>query len=149
MGQRLEPMMSKEWDYQLRIKLSDEAADIARKEIINPKIKPILDILAKHQATIKSQYDAFAEYVAAAEKQGVEHFPLYKWTKATIEDPAKKAKHSVSFAIHVDGEEVYAKAQADALEAALRPLVDEGLILSLSKHDTNPANNPQAPAHLR
>jgi hypothetical protein len=32
-----------------------------------------------------------------------------------IEDPAKKAKHSLSFAVY--GDEVYDKARADALEA--------------------------------
>ncbi len=141
--------MSENWEYQLRIKLGDETAAIARSDLGNETIKPIVDILTKHKATLKSQYDAFVDYVSEAEKRGVEHFPLYKWTKATIDDPAKKAKHVTSFAIYVDGEEVYAKAIADALEAELQPLVGRGAIVGLSKHDTNPANNPQPPAHLR
>ncbi len=141
--------MSEAWEYQLRIKLAEDAAALARTEPGNAAIKPITDVLVRHNATLRNQYDAFVNYVIEAEKHGVEHFPLYKWTKATIEDPAKKAKHSTSFAIYVDGEEVYAKEHADALEKELRPLVDSGLIAHLSKHDTNPANNPQAPAHLR
>ena len=141
--------MSEQWEYQVRINLSDEYAEIARSDLGNPAIKPIADILSKHHATLKSQFDAFAEYVSAAEAQGVEHFPLYKWTKVTIEDPVKKAKHLKSFTFYVEGKEVYAKEKADALEADLRPLLESGFIAKLSKHDTNPANNPQAPAHLR
>lgn len=141
--------MSEEWDYQIRLTISDEFAEIARVDPQNPALAPIGEILARRHAALRNQFDAFADYVAEAEKQGVEHFPLYKWTKATIEDPLKKAKHVKSFSIHVNGEEVYPKAAADALEADLSPLVGGGVVEKLSKHDTNPANNPQAPAHLR
>jgi hypothetical protein len=98
---------------------------------------------------MKSQYDAFAEYVAAAEERGRDKFPLYEWTKATIENPAKKTKYLKSFTLYVEGNEVYEKAAADALEADLRPLVDGTVIARLSKYDTNPANNPQPPARSR
>ena len=109
----------------------------------------LFDVLARHHAVPKCQFDAFSEYVAAAEGHGVESYPLYHWTKATIEDPAKKAKHIKSFTFYVEGKEVYAKAEADALEADLLPLIGGGVITKVSKHDTNPANNPQATAHLR
>ena len=141
--------MSDQWEYQVRINLGDEFAEVARSDPGNLAIKPLTDILTKHHATLKCQFDAFAEYVAEAEKHGPEHFPLYKWTKVTIEDPAKKGKHIKSFTLYVDGNEVYAKEIADALESDLQPLVGGALITRLSKHDTNPANNPQAPAHLR
>jgi hypothetical protein len=140
--------MSNQWEYQVRINLSDEHAEIARSDPSDQSIKPLTDILLKHHAALKNQFDAFAEYVSEAEQHGTENFPLYKWTKVTIEDPEKKAKHVKSFTLHVDGHEVYAKDLADALEADLQPLVGGGLITKLSKHDTNPANNPQAPAHL-
>ena len=140
--------MSK-WEYQVRINLGEEFAEVARNDPDNLAIKPLTDILTKHRATMKCQFDAFAEYVVEAEKRGTEHFPLYKWTKVTIEDPAKKEKHIKSFVLHVDGHEVYAKEIADALESDLQRLVDGKLITRLSKHDTNPANNPQVPAHLR
>ena len=141
--------MSDEWKYQVRINLNDDYAEVARRDPSSPAIKPITKILARHNATLKNQFDAFAEYVRDAERHGVEHFPLYKWTKVTIEDPVKKAKHIRSFAIHVDENEVYEKEIADALETDLQPLLAEGLITGLSKRDTNPANNPQPPAHLR
>lgn len=140
--------MSQEWKYQIRVNLSDDLAEAARRNPASEAVKPLAEALARHHAQLKNQFDAFAEYVADAEKHGVEQFPLYRWTKATIEDPVKKAKHLKSFSVHVEGEEVYPKEIADALEAELQPLVDKGLIVKLSKHDTNPANNPQAPAHL-
>ena len=93
--------------------------------------------------------DAFAGYVAEAEKQGVEGYPLYAWTKATIEDSVKKAKHLKSFALYVNGREVYSKEEADSLEADLQALVGGKLIERLSKHDTNPAHNPQPPERYR
>jgi hypothetical protein len=141
--------MSHQWQYQIRVNLNDEAAKVARGNPGDPALKPLADILARHRAALKCQYDAFAEYVAEAEKNGAEQFPLYKWTKATIEDPAKKEKYVKSFTLYVDGDQVYEKEQADALESDLRPLVGGALITQLFKHDTNPANSPQAPAHLR
>ena len=141
--------MAEQWQYQLRIDLADAAAELARRDPGDPAMKPLSAILAKHRATMKSQYDAFADYVAAAEEQGRDKFPLYAWTKATIENPAKKAKYLKSFTLYVEGNEVYDKAAADALEADLKPLVGGTLITRLAKHDSNPANNPQPPARNR
>jgi hypothetical protein len=138
--------MSERWYYQIRLTLPEAAADMARRAPGDPALKPLVEILTKHRATMTCQFDAFAAYVAEAENHGTESYPLYAWTKATIEDPAKRAKHIASFAIHVDGQEVYAKEIADAIEAGLRPLVGGALIARLSKYDTNPANNPQPPA---
>jgi hypothetical protein len=147
--QNHEAAMSDQWQYQIRINLADEFAETARNEPKNPALKPLIDILAKHHAAMKCQFDAFADYCAEAEKEGIEHYPLYKWTKATIGNPEKKAKYQKSFTLYVDGQEVYAKELAAALERDLQPLVGGALITRLSKHDTNAANNPQPPAHLR
>jgi hypothetical protein len=141
--------MSDQWRYQLRIDLPDELAEVAQRDPDNPALRPLADILAKHNATMKCQFDAFAGYVAEAERHGIESYPLYEWTKATIEDPVKKAKYLKSFTLYVDDSEVYAKEKADALEADLQPLVGGALITRMSKHDTNPANNPQPPARYR
>ncbi len=141
--------MSDQWEYQIRIFLSDDCAEVARWDPDDPAIKPIADVLSKHHATMKCQFDAFAGYVAEAEKQGAENFPLYEWTKATIQDPAKKAKYTRSFTLYVDGSEVYARQKADALESDLQPLVGGKLVTRMSKHDTNPANSPQPPARYR
>ncbi len=141
--------MSNQWQYQLRIDLGEEFAEVARRGTDNPAIEPLADILSKHHAIMKCQFDAFGDYVAEAEKNGIENYPLYEWTKATIEDPAKKAKYLKSFTLYVDGNEVYAKDNADALESDLQPLVGGKLVTQMSKHDTNPANSPQPPARYR
>jgi hypothetical protein len=138
------------WQYQVRFDLKDAAtAESARRDLRHPLLAPLADILANHRAALKCQFDAFAEYVATAEEYGVENYPLYEWTKTTIENPAKKEKYLKSFALYVDGREVYAKEIADALAADLQPLARSGLIRRLSKYDTNPANNPQPPKHPR
>jgi hypothetical protein len=141
--------MRDQWQYQVRIDLSDELAELARRDLANPALDPLPAILARHNASMRSQFDAFADYVAEAERHGLETYPLYHWTKATIDNPAKKAKYQKSFTLYVDGDEVYAKDKADALEADLQPLVGGGLVTRLAKHDTNPANNPQPPARYR
>lgn len=137
--------MSDQWQYQLRLYFADELADITRCDPNAPALGPLPRVLEKHNATMKCQLDAFEDYVAEAEAHGIEGYPLYEWTKATIEDPVKRAKHLKAFAVHVRGREVYPKAEADALEANLQPLVDGTSILRMSRHDTNPANNPQMP----
>jgi hypothetical protein len=141
--------MSGDWKYQLRVDLPDEVAEVARRDPEGPALRPLAAILARHHAKLKSQYDAFADYVAEAERQGPENFPLYQWTKDTIEQPAKRQKYQRSFTLYVGGAEVYSRERADALEADLRPLVGGPLITRLAKHDTNPANNPQMPARYR
>ncbi len=141
--------MSDQWQYQLRINLGDEFAELARRDPDNPAIEPLAAILGEHRAAIKCQFDAFADYVAEAEKQGIEGYPLYEWTKATIENPVKKAKYLKSFTLYVDGNEVYAKESADVLESDLEPLVGGEMVTRVSKHDTNPANNPQPPERYR
>lgn len=140
---------SQDWQYQVRIDLPEDLAAVARREPDDPALGPLPGILGKHNATMKSQYDAFAGYCAEAEREGVENHPLYRWTKATIDDPAKKAKYQKSFTLYVEGNEVYPKEAADALEADLRPLLESGLVARLAKHDTNPANNPQPPARYQ
>ena len=141
--------MSDQWQYQLRIYLADELAEVARHDFAAPALGPLPRVLEKHSATMKCQLDAFADYVADAEAHGIEDYPLYAWTKATIEDPVKRAKHLRSFALHIKGEAVYPVQEADALEADLQPVVDGTSILRISRHDTNPANNPQVPERYR
>lgn len=135
--------------YQVRIYFDDAVAAVARARPDDPSLAPLPDILRRHDAVMKCQYDAFADYVADAERDGTADYPLYKWTKATIDDPDKKQKYLKSFTLYVGSDEVYAKQFADALEADLIPLVDGHKITRLSKHDTDPANNPQPPAKYR
>ena len=141
--------MNERWEYQIRFYLGDEFADVARRNPGDPALKSLADILSRHHATMKCQFDAFADFVGEAEKHGAENYPLYEWTKATIENPAKKAKYLKSFTLYVNGNEVYSEEIADALKSDLQPLIDGKLLTRMSKHDTNPANNPQPPARYR
>ena len=62
--------MTIQWDHQIRIQLTGAFAEVARRDPDNPAIKSLTDILTKHHATMKCQFDAFAEYVAEAENMG-------------------------------------------------------------------------------
>lgn len=138
--------MSMPWKYQIRVYLNPEFAETARVDPGSQKLKPLSEVLAKHHARLRCQFDLFAEYVAEAERVGTEDYHLYEWTKATIEDPLKKAKYLESFSLYVGDEELYSKDIADALESDLMPLVHSALLKKLSKYDSNPANNPQPPS---
>ncbi len=140
--------MTDEWKHQVRIYFDDADARLALEDPQNARLLSLARILEKHGAALSNQLQAFENYVAEAEKAGVESFPLYKWTKLTIEDPEKRSKHLKAFALFVSGEEVYPKAAADALAGELEPLVGKGLITRLTRHDTNPENNIRPPANL-
>lgn len=141
--------MDKEWQYQIRVYLTDELADAARSGGDAPALRPLMDALGAHRATLVSQLDAFEGYVAEAEKEGPDKYPLYKWTAATLQDAEKRLKHKKAFSVRVAGKEVYPKEAADALEAALQPLVGGAVVERMSRHDTNPANNLAVPAEYR
>jgi hypothetical protein len=141
--------MSGEWQYQLRIYLPEELACVARTDRAARVLEPLVEVLDAHRATMVSQLDAFESYVAEAEREGVDKYPLYRWTKAAVEDTAKRLKHMKAFVLHVSGQEVYPKETADTLEAALQPLAGGGLVTRLSRHDTNPAKNLAVPDEYR
>jgi hypothetical protein len=137
--------MKPDLKFQLRLTLTDEFAPIARNNPGHPSISNLTDILSRHDAAMKCQFDAFADYVKEAEDKGIEQFALYDWTKRTIEDPAKEAKYTKSFTLYVEGNEIYDKDKADALEAELKPLVGGLIVAKMFKYDTDPAHNPQPP----
>ena len=137
--------MQAELKYQLRITLDAAIAEVARTDPQHSDLGQLPGVLERHNTQLKCQYDAFADYVAAAEREGVDEYPLYAWTKSTIEDAEKKARYLQSFTLYAGGEEVYEEAVADALEADLQPLVGGPVIRSMQRFDTNPANSPQPP----
>ena len=138
--------MPETWLFQVRIHLNAARAETARRDPTDTSLSPLGNILVKHNASLKCQYDAFADYCAAAEKDGVANYPLYQWTKDTLENPIKKEKYMKAFTLYISGEEVYQKEKADPIEADLEPQAESGLLEKLTKHDTNPAKNPQPPA---
>jgi hypothetical protein len=141
--------MAQTWQYQLRLNVSAELAMMMRGDPVASAHVALHDVLRRYDAILKCQYDAFAEYVSEAEKIGVDNYPLYEWTRATIEIPGKKARYLQSFTVYVAGEEVYGRDVADALHEALSALAGADGIVSVTKFDTNPANSPQPPARTR
>jgi hypothetical protein len=62
----MELPMNEQWQYQLRVYLTDDLSDVARSDRNNPALRPLTDILDKHHATLLNQFDAFASYVVEA-----------------------------------------------------------------------------------
>lgn len=131
--------------FQLRITVASGMADALRADPTYASHAALRDVLLRHNATLKCQFDAFADYVSEAEKRGTENYPLYQWTRDTIENPQKKAKYLQSFTVYVNGAEIYGKRIADEMEIDLLKLVSEDGIESVARFDTNPANSPQPP----
>ena len=137
--------MTTAWQWQIRLQLGDDFALEVRREPGSDLLQALNRVLALHDASLICQLDAFTGYVAEAEANGVQHYPLYEWTRSTLDDPTKKAKHLRSYTVYVKAEAVYSKQVADTLEADLSPLVDGVRIEKIAKYDTNPAHNPQPP----
>ncbi|WP_321963870.1 hypothetical protein [Paraburkholderia sp. J7] len=138
--------MAEAWQFQVRITVTPALAEALRAGKPYDGRDLLEAVLREHDASLKCQFDAFADYVDAAEREGRERYPLYQWTKDTIGNREKKAKYLKSFTVYVRGEEVYGSEAADSLHARLSALADQVGIESVSRFDTNPANNPQPPA---
>jgi hypothetical protein len=135
--------------YQLRLTVSDKLAAALRDDPLSRFYPALHDVLRNRNASLKCQYDAFADYVSEAEREGPEHYSLYEWTRQTIANPEKQAKYLRSFTLYVNGDEVYGSEFADPLQAELLALGVSGGIEKVHRYDTNPANNPQPPGHQR
>jgi len=143
-------MSDEHWEYQIRINLSAEFAQVARRDINHPSLKPLADVLAKYNAVIKNQFDAFADYCRDAEQRNDTDSTLYRWTKDLVSKPEKEAQYATRFSVYADGgKEVYAREIADGLEADLKALLDSGMVTKVNKFSTDPAKNPQAGPQFR
>tara|TARA_Y100000589_G_C27129723_1_gene620059 strand:+ start:1068 stop:1505 length:438 start_codon:yes stop_codon:yes gene_type:complete len=130
--------------YQLRIDFNKTVADDIRTLGILQKLPKLGNVLLKHNAILICQYDAFKGFVDECEQNNNIDFPLYKWTKYTINQKKKKEKYLKSFTIYIEHNQLYSKDKADRLEAELKSLNCE-YILKISKYDSNPKNSPQPP----
>ena len=137
--------MSEDWLYQIRIRVNDEMSSNLRKNKPSGLARQIKSLARKHGTTIVCTYDAFVDYCREAESNSVEDYPLYAWTKQTIENPEKKQKHLKSFAFYRNNDQVYERALAETIYSELMPLADNGTIDEVKLIDSNPANNPQPP----
>jgi hypothetical protein len=131
--------------YQIRIYFSSEFSRLFKSDNVSDSKDKLLLVLSRHNADLLSQYDGFMGYVIEAEKNGIDNYPLYQWTKDSLEQKSKNEKYNNSYTVYIDGEEVYERNLAENIENELLNMVDKKSILRISKHDTNPKNNPQPP----
>ena len=138
--------MTKKWLYQVRIYFSSAFTETFNSDRNSEEKEKLIRILNKHNADLLSQFDGFMGYVLEAEKNGIDNYPLYQWTKDSLARKDKIEKYHNSYTVYINSEEVYSENLANNIENDLLELVDKETILRISKHDTNPKNNPQPPS---
>ena len=137
-----------EWLYQIRIKVSKKLSEDLRSVNNLGLSKDILKIASDNNSRLVCTFDAFAEYCEEAEREGIEQYELYHWTKSTIDNPEKKRKHLKSFAFYEGDNQVYCKELASSIELSLKNLNSGDDIVEINLIDSNPANNPQPPKRV-
>jgi hypothetical protein len=205
----------KDLKWQVRFNLSDAFAAAVRANPADPVLKPLNDVLAKYNASIKNSGMSFADFlphfmndemparlaelrtlitdasalramedlatqfveadarndveagtvvmrkwfalnegatdaVLAANSEMIDRMGLFLWTKETMLKPETQKKYASRFTVFADGgKEIYDKSIADGLEADLIALKASGMVTVVSKFDSDPAHNPQAPRKFR
>jgi len=137
-----------DWLYQIRIKVSEQLSRDLRSVNGSRLAKEINKIAFDNGSRLVCTFDAFAEYCEEAEREGIEHYELYQWTKSTIDNPEKKAKHLKSFAFYEGDNQVYRKELAYSIQQCLKDLDSGNDIVEINMIDSNPANNPQPPKRV-
>ena len=136
-----------DWQYQVRIRTSEQLSQTLRSEDTSSLADRLRAISQSHGMTIVNTFDAFKEYCDEAEDNGIEKYSLYHWTKATIEDPERKAKHLKGFAFYKgEADQIYEKELALSLVSSLEEVGISEDLLEIKLIDSNPANNPQPPS---
>ena len=134
------------WLYQVRVRLKKDLAEAIRFNKKNDVAETLLAIAKKHETSLVCTLDAFSGYVEEAENNETGNYPLYEWTKNTIENEEKAKKHSRAFSFYYKDDQIYSKKVAENLYDDLIELYKGGLIEELRLIDSNPKNNPQPPA---
>tara|TARA_Y100001934_G_scaffold197169_1_gene232476 strand:+ start:268 stop:693 length:426 start_codon:yes stop_codon:yes gene_type:complete len=138
--------MTKKWLFQVRLYFSSDFTKTFNSDKNSKKKEKLITVLNKHNAELLSQFDGFMGYVLEAEKNGIDNYPLYQWTKDSLSRKDKLEKYHNSYTVYINTEEVYSENLANNIENDLLELVDKETVLRISKHDTNPKNNPQPPS---
>ena len=133
--------------YQLRIKTDQTLSEDLRGASESETARQVLSALDRFDARLACVFDEFCGYCAEAEKNGIENYPLYHWTKSVIDDPKKQQKHQRSFTIYMGAAAVYPVASAQDLMAALEAIAS-GKNIHVQLVDTDPSKNPQPPGEF-
>ena len=133
--------MSGELKFQLRLTLRDELAQTARAihRPVHLAADEVLASMMPPEISVRC-FCGLCERRRRTEPKTTTSMTDEK----TIEDPAKKAKYTKSFALYVGGEEVYAKSR----QTRSKPTQTAGRrsdLAQMFKYDTDPAHNPQPP----
>ena len=137
-----------DWLYQIRIKVSEQLSKDLRNVNSSSLAKEINKIASDNDSRLVCTFDAFAEYCEEAEREGIEQYELYHWTKSTIDNPEKKAKHLKSFAFYEGENQVYSKDLAFSIQQRLKDLDGGNDIVEINMIDSNPVNHPQPPKRV-
>ena len=138
--------MTEKWLFQVRLYFSSDFTKTFNSDKNSEKKEKLITVLNKHNAELLSQFDGFMGYVLEAEKNGIDNYPLYQWIKDSLARKDKIEKYHNSYTVYINSEEVYSENLANNIENDLLELVDKETVLRISKHDTNPKNNPQPPS---
>ena len=133
-----------DWLYQIRIVVTSALSTDLRSMGTSTTAQEVTEIAKKYDMRAVCTDDAFKAYCEEAEGNGLEGYSLYNWTKATLDNPAKREKHQQSFAFYRDNDQIYSKDVAEALYEDLLVLNSPD-ILEVKIIDSNPKNNPQQP----
>ena len=133
-----------DWLYQIRIVVTSALSTDLRSMGTSTTAQEVTEIAKIYDMRAVCTYDAFKAYCEEAEGNGLEGYSLYNWTRATLDNPAKREKHQKSFAFYRDNDQIYPKDVAEALYEDLLVLNSPD-ILEVKIIDSNPKNNPQQP----
>jgi hypothetical protein len=128
--------------YQVRIFLKKEFAEAVTRDAPPAEVKPLLDILARHDASIDhNQFDEFSKFVTWAEAN-LEKTPfadedkkqqmrnLLTLTKGSLANEEKASYFKREFTLSIKGKSQFDGAEADALIEDLKTLGDGPIITS-------------------
>jgi hypothetical protein len=131
-----------EQPYQVRIFLKQEFAEAVNAGRQPEEIKPLMDILGRHNASIDhNQFEEFSKFVKWAEANIDTHqFPdedkkqqtknLLTLTKNSLANEEKVSYFRREFTLNVGGKSQFSGPEADALIADLQSLGDGAIITS-------------------
>ncbi len=134
--------MSEERPYQVRIFLKKEFAEAVSRHETPKEIKPLMDILERHNASLDhNQLEEFSKFVAwADENLDKTPFPdpdkkeqmqkLLTLTKNSLANEEKRSYFAREFTLSVGNKSVFKGSEADALIADLEKLGDGPVITS-------------------
>jgi len=126
--------MNNERPYQVRIFLKQEFAEAVSSGKTPKEIQPLLDILAKHDASIDhNQFEEFSNYVKNWKTADVpfpddQRKPLRDLTEKSLADPEKSSFFKREFTLRIAGETLFSGDKADALIADLQTLGDSSIL---------------------